>query len=269
MNEIELNPLEVTQKIGDKVPSIPPNLTSDSIFMEGGKPVGFYIASLEDYNDRAAKLADIADAELRSQRVPKSEMSRGPQGTKAMKAARAAAGINIVTQWSVILGAIPPKPHMRRNYATISSVHRVDTARNYIKAMLLLCGEAEKIVKEVMPEQYTAQQDLIKENVPEKYRFGKMFTSSIANYNIAADYHIDRANLIGGVNVIISKRQCAEGGNLTVPRYGVTVDSGDNSMLVYPAWKDLHGVTPITPYAENGYRNTLVFYALGNLAGKR
>ena len=68
---------------------------------------------------------------------------------------------------------------------------------------------------------------------------------------------------------IISKKKKASGGNTTIPSYGVTVDSADNAMLVYPAWKSLHGVTPIKAAGHGGYRNTLVFYSLGSLRGKR
>jgi len=64
------------------------------------------------------------------------------------------------------------------------------------------------------------------------------------------------------VNVIIAKREGSRGGNTTVPDYGATFGSFDNSMLVYPAWRNLHGVTPIVPTEPNGYRNTLVFYPL-------
>jgi len=33
-------------------------------------------------------------------------------------------------------------------------------------------------------------------------------------------------------------------------------------MLVYPDWKNVHGVTPIEPTFEGGYRNSLIFYPL-------
>jgi len=33
-------------------------------------------------------------------------------------------------------------------------------------------------------------------------------------------------------------------------------------MLVYPAWRNVHGVTPITATHDGGYRNSLVFYPL-------
>jgi hypothetical protein len=103
--------------------------------------------------------------------------------------------------------------------------------------------------------------------VPKEWRFSKMFTSSISNYNIPAPFHRDNANIQGCVNVIIAKKNNATGGNTTVPDYGATMDSCDNSMLVYPAWRNVHGVTPIVPTAEGGYRNSLVFYPLKSFKG--
>ena len=79
---------------------------------------------------------------------------------------------------------------------------------------------------------------------------------------IPAPFHIDNANLKNCVNVIITKRLNSKGGNLHVPDYNATFDSCNNSMLVYPAWKNIHGVTPIIPTHEGGYRNSLIFYPL-------
>jgi len=45
----------------------------------------------------------------------------------------------------------------------------------------------------------------------------------------------------------------------TMPPVGI---ADKCSMLVYPAWRNLHGVTPITPTHDGGYRNSLIFYPL-------
>lgn len=262
MKILELVQKEHNVTVGDTCPYIEPNIKEDTLFTVDGEAVGFYIKDISKYSAKAALLADIADSELRSKRVPKQEMSRGPQGTKADKIKRIKDGVSIVTQFSTILGGVPPKPHMRRPYPTVSSVHGVPSARPFVKAMLLLAKESEMIVKQLMPEQYEQQVALIAKNAPKKYRFGDMFTSSISNFNIAADFHRDNANLQGCSNVIIAKRMSSKGGNTSVPDYGITVDSADNSMLFYPAWRNVHGVTPIIPTCEGGYRNTLVFYPL-------
>ena len=169
-----------------------------------------------------------------------------------------------VEQYSTILGSIPPKPHMRRPYATRSSVHNVASAKTFVKAMLMLAKESESIIKALTPDLYEQQKQLIADNIAKEWRFGDLFTSSISNYNIAADFHRDNGNLKGCSNVIIAKRLNSTGGCTTIPDYGATVDSVDNSMLYYPAWRNVHGVTPIVPTHKGGYRNTLVFYPLSN-----
>jgi hypothetical protein len=250
MKTVELLQLEHSVKIGDKCVDIEPNITEDTLFTVNGDPVGFYIKTV---SGRLLKAVEVANAELRSSRVPKSEMRRS-SGLMNKEAE--------VKQFSTIIGSVPPKPHMRRNYPTISSVHQVKSAQTFIKAMLVACKEAEDVIKELTPSIYEKQEAIINEKVPPQWRFGRLFTSSISNYNIAAPFHRDAANLEGCVNVIIAKRSHAKGGNTTVPDYGATVDSSDNSMLVYPAWRNVHGVTPIIPLREDGYRNTLVFYPL-------
>jgi hypothetical protein len=250
MRTIELTKVEHSIKIGDVCGDIEPNITEDSLFLDQGEVIGFY---LKEIPQSLSKFIEIANAEFQTVKVPKSTMNRtsGEQGLTER-----------VQQFSTILGGVPPRPHMKRPYPSISSVHQVKSAQTFIKAMLLAARESEKILQELTPNIYNRQKQIINEKVPPKFRFGELFTSSISNFNIAASYHRDAANLEGCVNVIIAKKNNARGGNTTVPDYGATMDSRDNSMLVYPAWRNVHGVTPIRPTAEGGYRNSLVFYPL-------
>lgn len=256
MKRIDLTPVEHNVKIGELCQSIEPNIIEDSIFYLDGKPIGFYLSKMPE---KMCKLADLANKELLSKNVPKSTMNRkrpdgkNENGTYKYK--------NEVAQYSVILGGVPPKPHMRRNYATLSSVHSVSTAQTFIKAMLLLAKEAEQLIKEILPEQYQTQLKIFEE-IPDKWKFGNIFTSSISNFNISAPYHCDTGNLKNTVNVIICKRLNSKGGDLNVPDFGATFGQKDNSILVYPAWRNVHGVTPIIPSFEGGYRNSLIFYPL-------
>jgi hypothetical protein len=263
MKRIDLIKVEHNVKIGDKCAYIEPNITEDSIFYADGEAIGFYLTKMPE---KMCKLADLANKELRSNNVPKTEMSRGPQGNKKDKLERLKIGKELVVQFSAILGGVPPKPHMRRPYATISSVHGVKTAETFIKAMLLLAKESEQLIKEIIPTQYEKQVELFKD-VPEKWRFANLFTSSISNYNISAPFHRDTGNIVGAVNVIICKKFNSKGGDLHIPDYGATIGQRDNSILVYPAWRNVHGVTPILPTLEGGYRNSLVFYPLKAFVG--
>lgn len=252
MKRIDLIQQQHDVKIGDVCSHINPNVTEDSLFYYDNEPIGFYIKDISKHSEKLAKLADIANTELRSKNVPKSEMGRtsGQHGKGS------------VQQYSTIIGSVPPRPHNRRPYPSISSVHNVKTAQTFIKAMLLLCKESEQLIKKITPNIYERQKQIIETNIPKKWRFGELFTSSISNYNISAPFHRDAGNLEHCVNVIIAKKQNATGGNTTVPDYGATMDSCDNSMLVYPAWRNIHGVTPIVPTHSGGYRNSLVFYPL-------
>jgi len=256
MKRIDLVKVEHNVKIGDKCEYIEPNVTEDSIFYADGEAIGFYITKMPE---KMCKLADLANKELRSKNVPKSEMKRSSGFGEKNKGKE-------VIQYSTIIGSIPPKPHMQRPYASISSVHSSKTAQTFIKAMLLLAKESEQLIKEVLPSQYEKQVELFKD-VPEKWRFANLFTSSISNYNISAPFHRDTGNIVGAVNVIICKKFNSKGGDLHIPDYGATIGQQDNSILVYPAWRNVHGVTPIIPTLEGGYRNSLVFYPLKAFVG--
>jgi hypothetical protein len=258
MKQLELVQIPHDKKVGMSCVDIPPNITEDTFFMVDGEPIGFYLKQIPE---KLRKLVDVANAEFLSDRVPKSAMNRGPK-TKALEKELALKGVHTVSQFSTIIGSCAPRPHMRMPYPRTSTVHDVESASTFIKAMLLVCRESEEVIKELTPNIFERQCKIIEEKVPPRFRFGRMFTSSISNFNIAADYHTDQANLKDCVNVIIAKRSHARGGNTTVPDYGATMDSCDNSMLVYPAWRNLHGVTPIVPLREGGYRNSLVFYPL-------
>jgi len=254
MKRVDLIKVEHNVKIGDKCEYIEPNIIEDSIFYADGEAIGFYITKMPE---KMCKLAYLSNKELRTKNVPKSEMKRSSGFINKN---------NDVLQYSTILGSIPPKPHMQRPYASISTVHSSKTAQTFIKAMLLLAKEAEQLIKEVLPSQYDKQVVLFEE-VAEKWKFANLFTSSISNYNISAPFHRDAGNIVGAVNVIICKKFNSKGGDLHIPDYGATIGQQDNSILVYPAWRNVHGVTPILPTLEGGYRNSLVFYPLKAFVG--
>jgi hypothetical protein len=86
MKKIELTPVPHNVKIGDQCGQITPNVTEDCIFTYEGQAVGFYLRSL---TDKGQQLANIANHELRSKNVPKSEMRRS-SGLRDAKAEVAA-----------------------------------------------------------------------------------------------------------------------------------------------------------------------------------
>lgn len=264
MKRIDLIPIEHNRKLGDALEYIQPNIVEDCIFYADGKPIGFY---MERMPEKMCKLADLANAEFLSKRVPKMKMNR----TSAMKTQlrtewKGNDNTAKVIQFSTILGSIPPRNFGRRPYCSKSSVHSVESAETFVKSMLLLATESEQLIKQILPDQYDEQLQLISE-IDKKWRFANLFTSSISNFNISAPFHKDTGNLHGAVNVIICKKYNSKGGDLHIPDYDATIGQKDNSILVYPAWRNVHGVTPILPTFAGGYRNSLIFYALKAFKG--
>ena len=266
MKTIQLKQQEHETKIGTDCPYYEPNVTEDCLLESEGEIVGFYISNISDYNPKLSQLISIANKEFRSDNVPKSLMTRAAAVMDGYEKYGRRGTENLVEQYSTILGSVAPRPMMRRPYPTISSVHKDKKAQTFIKAMLASAIESEKVIKEITPNIYNKQKELFNE-VPKKWRFGNIFTSSISNFNIPAPFHRDTGNIVGAVNVIITKRNNSTGGALNVPDYGATFEQADNSMLVYPAWRNVHGVTPIIPTAEGGYRNSLIFYPLKAFVG--
>lgn len=267
MKRIDLIEIEHKRKIGETCEYIEPNVTEDSIFYVDGEPIGFYMTKMPE---KMCKLADLANVEFRSKNVPKTMMDRSDVIRKAQLENKKPSQIikegRGCSQMSTLLGSIAPKPMVRRPYPNIAQVHSVKSAQTFIKAMLLIAKESEKLIKEILPKQYEQQVELLKD-VPKEWRFANLFTSSISNYNISAAFHRDTGNIKGAVNVIICKKHNSKGGDLHIPDYDATIGQQDNSILVYPAWRNVHAVTPIIPTYEGGYRNSLVFYPLKAFKG--
>jgi hypothetical protein len=257
MKRIDLIEVNHNIKITDKCPYIEPNVIEDCIFYVDNEPIGFYLNKMPE---KMCKLADLANTEFMSDNVTK--QGRANQHTSKM--------INGVltkvkhkqssqTKSSAIIGRVPPQPQFGRNYAKMSSIHDEKSAQTYIKAMILLLKEAEQLIKEILPIQYEKQKNIY---TNEGIKLSNMYTSSISNNNISAPFHIDTKNEPNTVNIIICKKLNSKGGDLHIPDYNATIGQQDNSILVYPVWKNVHGVTPIVPTHEGGYRNSLVFYPL-------
>jgi len=256
MNKVELILVKHNHKTGDVCDYKTANITEDTLFLDNGAIIGFYLKDITQWSSKASKLLSVANNEFLSDNVPKSNMNRSTgEGTETA-----------VRQFSTILGAIQPRPHMRRPYASISAVHQNKGARPFIKAMLMLSHESEAIMLQIAPKLVERQLEVLAD-IDAKWKFGNLFTSSISNFNISASYHQDNGNLKNTCNVIFTKRKGSKGGSLNIPDYNATIEQADNSMLVYPAWRNMHGVTPIIKSHDEGYRNSLIFYPLKAFKG--
>ena len=270
MKTIKLKQVEHNVKVGKNCPYIEPNITKSCLLEVDGEIIGFYIEDVAKHSKKLSKLLSVANKEFRSDRVPKTYLDRMStitnEADKSKSHVRAESRVLGCSQWSTIIGSIPPNAVMRRPYPNKSQVHKVKEAQLYIKAMLATAYESEKIIQKLTPHIHEKQVEVLSD-VDKKWKFGNLWTGSISNFNIAASFHRDTGNIKGAVNVILTKRNNSKGGCLNVPDYNVTFEQKDNSMLVYPAWKNIHGVTPIKQTHETGYRNSLIFYPIKAFKG--
>lgn len=264
MLEMVLEKVKHDFKVGDSPPDISPNVPDeDLLFIDGetGEQIGFYIKNLDK---QTAQLLRLVNNEFLSDRVPKTLMERSSIMAKQRKEGitRKEAISKGVSQLSTILGMIPKKPNMMRNYTSVSSVNRVESANLFIAGMLKLALKSEECFKSTLPSRYDEHVLAINSKVPSKYFFGGIFTSTISNFNIAAKNHVDTKNVKGCYNFIYNCKHKATGGNLYIPDYGVCLNSSDSSLICYPAWRNMHGVTEIVRLSEDGYRNSHIFYVV-------
>lgn len=262
MIDLRMQKVEHSRKIGSRCEYIEPNVKESCYLYDGDELVGVYIADVKKHYPKLASVMSIANEEFLSDRVPKTLLERADVMAKVKAGmTRAEAKKAGTIQYSTIIGSIPPKPLMRRAYPNRSSVHAVKSAKTFIKAMLVSAKEMSAVMGELMPDHLKAQLEAVSA-VDDKWKFGDLFTSSISNFNISAPFHRDTANIKQTLNAIYTHRHNSNGGCLYVPDYDACFEMPSDSLLLYPAWRNVHAVTPIEPTHAGGYRNSLVFYAL-------
>lgn len=229
-----------------------PNITESCIFEDEDGIVWFYLDP-SDVPERLRKIATLANNELLSENVPKIMMDRILLKKEGQEVA------DTTPQFSTIIWAVKPENFKKRYLPGLSHVHLVKSAEKYIKLMTLFALECEKVIKDITPELYEKQKILLQ---AQEIKIGNLWTSSIANFNGACNSHLDGANIKGANNIIYFKRKNSTGWNLHVPEYGGVVNSANDSLVYYPAYKHIHAVDMITPTEKWGYRNSLVLYPL-------
>ena len=99
---------------------------------------------------------------------------------------------------------------------------------------------------------------------PEWRMGGTQWTSGVLNETSALPYHTD-ANNMPTWNAMIVARRGTRGGHFHVPEYGLTMPCRDGDVIFMPAYRLVHGVTPITKVDEDGYRYSAVFYTVSRM----
>lgn len=169
--------------------------------------------------------------------------------------------LGVVTMSSVY-GALP-RVALREDYCRFSADTKKDPQMfGYLSKA---AQELWAIYKSDFPEMSLYFEQEANKIQNDWMKTGTPFSTININKNFAIKYHVDAANM-GNVhsNVLISKKM-AEGGHFVMPAYRLALAQDDGWLAIVDGVNIVHGVTPITYYSKESYRNSFVFYTLGNL----
>lgn len=113
-------------------------------------------------------------------------------------------------------------------------------------------------------ERSTADRRYAAQVLPEWRMGGTQWTSGVLNETSALPYHTD-ANNMPTWNAMVVARRGTRGGHFHVPEYGLVLPCRDGDVCFFPAYRLIHGVTPIRKVAEDGYRYSAVYYSVSRM----
>ena len=166
-------------------------------------------------------------------------------------------------QTSVTFGYRPRKPMMKQESCRLAVFNRQypDAGAYLAHYSELLSAQLSYLLPEVAS---TGQEEVSK--VYGDWRLGddSLWTSGVINRLSQLPYHQDRNNF-DAWSVMPVIRRGAKGGGLNIPEYGITFPARDSTVVAFYGKSLVHGVTPMEKTAPDGYRISVVFYALKGL----
>lgn len=170
---------------------------------------------------------------------------------------RASSGMSNISR---TFGMAPRKPTQWREACAPTSL-----ARERPEVTAFLSSYAEVLAGElagIVPAQVQADERTIQQVLPEwRLTETALWTSGVINKTSQLPYHRDGFNF-DAWSAMACLRRGTRGGFLHLPEYDFTVSCRDGYVAYWNGYRLLHGVTPITKVAQDGYRYTVVYYAL-------
>jgi hypothetical protein len=160
---------------------------------------------------------------------------------------------------SKTFGAAPRRPIYGREGCLLA---QLSTDRPRVHEVLVRWASAlSDRLAEVEPGVVTHARDVTAEVKPD-WRLGDThWTSGVINRTSVLPYHRDTSNFpVWSAMPVV--RRGVTGGHLHLPEYDVAVPCRDGWCVMFPGHQLVHGVTPIRVVAKDGYRFSVVFYAL-------
>lgn len=227
---------QATAMIGGDVPPAEPTVTTATVAVdpEAGAPVFAYLP-----------LGDVA------------ELRRSVIGTVTGGGMVRANGVRNRAR---TFGYGPRRPVYRREGCAPTSLAQEQPA-----AHAAICGYADRLaalLEEIDPrvaEQNRAAVDAVEPD----WRLGesKLWTSGVINQSAVLPWHRDAFNFPAWSAMPVLRRHI-DGGYLRIPEYGATIACRDGWGVFFAGYDLIHGVTPMRLTRPDGYRYSVVYYAL-------
>lgn len=157
-----------------------------------------------------------------------------------------------------------PRVTLRRDYCTESALATEHPRQNAV--FRSWAQRASGAFEHLCPEEHAQQARLLEEKVRPDWRLpGGVFTSGIANHNNELRYHYDKGNFRGSWSAMYALSRGVRGGLLVLPAWRVAFRFHRPSLIIFDGQANLHGVSEIKQQGLDGYRYTVVFYAMAQM----
>ncbi len=156
-----------------------------------------------------------------------------------------------------------PRNVIRNDYCSSTSLAMEDGISH--SRLCYLATEMNRLYQEFFPEQFKNHEKTVSSVLPEWRIPGTVFTSGIINFNNTLKYHQDAGNFKDCLSAMITVKKSISGGMLSIPELDLKFDLQSSTYIIFNGQELLHGVTPIFQDKPDGYRYTIVYYALQQL----
>jgi hypothetical protein len=232
-----LTPEQATEQVGSPVTALTPNLTGASVIVDAASDA-IVLAYLP--------LPDVSD------------LRRAVVGMKiSVHDGQRDSGIR--TQ-SRTFGYSPRRPVYQREGCSLSTLAGESEATH--RVVMAYASQLSAVLAETAPGVVQRGREVMEE-VGADWKLGEseMWTSGVINSSAQLPYHRDAMNFPVWSAMPVLRRHM-DGGHLSVPEYDLVIACRDGWGVFFPGYQLVHGVTPMKPTRPDGYRYSLVYYAL-------
>lgn len=159
-------------------------------------------------------------------------------------------------------GMAPRKVYQRRESCRPTSLAHEQPDEHAV--LVAFAKKFGQMYQEFAPELFAKDTAALKEaGLADEWRMSDdaLWTSGVINKSSTLPYHRDSFNFETWSAMPVVRRQM-KGGYLTFPEYDFTCSCRDGWVTFFAGYKYVHGVTPMSPKADDAYRYSIVYYAL-------